>query len=76
MKIKIVSIMMIIIIIVCVLCMVGCFNETCEQCHKKKSCSTYVIQYNGTSEEGSMCSDCFEKAKEKYEAMGGTVEKK
>lgn len=57
------------------LSMIGCSKRICEQCNEKKSCSKYIIKYDGDAEEGYMCSDCYEKMKEKYEAIGGSVEK-
>lgn len=69
---------MVMFVVICILplSMVSCSKKVCEQCNKKKFCSTYIITYDGKTEEGNMCSDCAAEAREKYEVMGGTVEKK
>lgn len=55
----------------------GCAKKTeCEGCSETKKCNKYEISYDGESESGYLCDDCYEDMKGIVELVGGKIKKK
>ena len=54
----------------------GYTTRECEACEETKKCKEYVLSYEGQTENGWLCDDCYKEAKSFIELMGGTLKEK